>query len=81
MAQISLWIDTIEFARTDQAVQQCATLSTMIAAEEDKTLVSSTGLMSAYDAEFTLTTKQPGVEKSSSNCNQLEARSVALVKF
>ncbi|EFW11051.1 hypothetical protein SSYM_0300, partial [Serratia symbiotica str. Tucson] len=35
MTQISLRVDSVEFARTDQAVQQCAALTTMVAAEED----------------------------------------------
>lgn len=35
MTQISPRVDSVEFARTDQAVQQCAALTTMVAAEED----------------------------------------------
>lgn len=35
MAQISFWIDTVQAARSDQSVQQCTTLSSVIATEEN----------------------------------------------
>lgn len=41
MTQISPRVDSVEFARTDQAVQQCAALTTMVAAEEDAALAGT----------------------------------------
>lgn len=35
MAKVTLWIEAIKSARTEQTVQQCSTLTTVIAPEED----------------------------------------------
>jgi hypothetical protein len=35
MAKVTLWIDTVQPARSDQTIQQGTTFTTMITAEED----------------------------------------------
>ena len=40
MAKVTLWIDTVQPARSDQTIQQGTTFTTMIAPEEDVVFLS-----------------------------------------
>lgn len=35
IAEVAFWLHSVQFTRPDQAVQQCSTLTTVIAPEED----------------------------------------------
>ncbi|EBV4144029.1 hypothetical protein DOQ87_24480 [Salmonella enterica subsp. enterica serovar Benin] len=36
MVKVALWIYAVQFSRTDQAVQQCSALTTVVRSEEQK---------------------------------------------
>lgn len=42
MAKVTLWIDTVQPARSDLVIQQGATFTTMIAPEEDVVFLADT---------------------------------------
>jgi hypothetical protein len=42
MAKVTLWIDTVQPARSDQTIQQGTTFTTMITAEEDVVFLAQT---------------------------------------